>query len=117
MRDIKKRVRDPKLDIIRIFALICVVGVHFFLNSGFYDVPIVGKRMYVASVVRAFFITCVPLFLMLTGYLVNKKQLSKKYYKGIIKVLIIYAICSVIYSIFIKVYEKKDMNIGILLTI
>ena len=25
MRDIKKRVRDPKLDIIRIFALICVV--------------------------------------------------------------------------------------------
>lgn len=113
MRDIKKRVRDPKLDIIRIFALICVVGVHFFLNCGFYDVPIVGKRMYVASVVRTFFITCVPLFLMLTGYLVNKKQLSKKYYKGIIKVLIIYAICSVIYSIFIKVYEKKDMNIGI----
>ena len=76
MRDIKKRVRDPKLDIIRIFALICVVGVHFFLNCGFYDVPIVGKRMYVASVVRAFFITCVPLFLMLTGYLVNKKQLT-----------------------------------------
>ena len=31
MQDIKKRVRDPKLDIIRIFALICVVGVHFFM--------------------------------------------------------------------------------------
>ena len=79
-----KLVRDYRLDIIRIFSLFCVIAVHFFLNSGFYDEIVVEKRMYIMSIFRSFFIICVPMFIMLTGYLVNGKTLSKKYYKGII---------------------------------
>ena len=30
------RTRDPALDLIRIFALFCVISVHFFLNNGYY---------------------------------------------------------------------------------
>ena len=107
------KARDVKLDIIRIFSLFCVIAVHFFLNSGFYNEIVIGKKMYIMSMFRSFFIICVPMFIILTGYLVNGKKLSKKYYKGIIKVLIIYLICSMIYSLFIKYYLKEDMNIGI----
>ena len=36
----------------------------------------------------------VPLFLLLTGYLMRKKELSKKYYSGIKKTLSIYILAS-----------------------
>ena len=108
--------RDIRLDIIRIFSLFCVISVHFFLNSGFYDEIIVGKQMYLMNLVLSFFFICVPMFIILTGYLMNKKVLSKKYYKGIIKTLIIYIICTIIYSIFIKYYKNENMNIIIFIT-
>lgn len=107
----KTKQREIKLDIIRIFALLCVIGVHFFLNSGFYNVTIEGKKMLIMCIIRSFFIICVPMFITLTGYLMNKKKLSKQYYKGIVKTLIIYLICSIIYSLFLKFYLNYDMNI------
>lgn len=110
-----KKARDVRLDIIRIFSLFCVIAVHFFLNSGFYNEIVIGKKMYIMSIIRSFFIICVPMFIMLTGYLVNGKTLSKKYYKGIIKILIIYLICSIIYSLFVKFYLKEEMTFTIFL--
>ena len=61
--------RSPAADIIRIFAFFCVVSVHFFLNSKFYDYPTEGKTMLVMTICRSFFMICVPLFLLLSGYL------------------------------------------------
>lgn len=45
----------------------------------------------------------------------NKKEISKKYYKGIVKTLVIYLFCSILYSFFVKYYLKDEMNIGIFL--
>lgn len=95
--------RDYRLDIIRIFALFCVISVHFFLNSGFYEQIMLGKRMYIMYILRTACMICVPLFIILTGYLMNKKTLSKNYYKGIIKTIGIYFLASLaclIYKIF-----------------
>ena len=50
-----KKTRDSKLDLIRIFSLFCVIGVHFFFNSGFYDEIVTGNKMYVMSIFRSFF--------------------------------------------------------------
>lgn len=105
--------RVLKLDIIRIFALFCVICVHFLLNSGFYDTEVSGIKMYCLILSRSLFIICVPLFLILTGYLMNRKTISKKYYRGISRTLIIYIICSIIYSIFLKFYLKEEMTIKI----
>lgn len=91
--DISKR--NSALDITRITALFCVISVHFFLNSGFYGQPMFGKRMFVMTVMRSAFMICVPLFIMLTGYLMNRKTLSGKYYGGIVKTLGIYLLASV----------------------
>lgn len=105
--------RDLRLDIIRIIALIFVIGIHFFAYSGFYTEKSTSKIYYLMFILRSLFITCVPLFIILTGYLMNKKELSKKYYKGIIKILFVYFVCSIIYSLFLKYYFKSDMNLFI----
>ena len=60
--------------------------------------------MYIMTLMRTAFMVCVPLFLLLTGYLMNKKELSKKYYLGIIKTLAIYLLASIACLIFRKFY-------------
>ncbi len=90
--DVNKR--NSALDITRIVALFSVIGVHFFLNSGYYSSPMLGSRMLVLTIARCGFMICVPLFLMLTGYLMNRKVWSKKYYLGIIKTLAVYLLAS-----------------------
>ncbi len=74
----KLKKRDSSLDILRIIAVFTVLSVHFFLHNGFYSQTIEGTPMYVAVVMRTLFSVCVPLFMLLTGYLMSKKELSKK---------------------------------------
>ncbi|MBR6572216.1 MAG: acyltransferase family protein [Clostridia bacterium] len=81
--------RNMAMDLIRSFALFCVVCVHFFF-AGFYSNVVEGEKMYIMTLLRTFFMICVPLFIILSGYLVCKKTLSFKYYKGIIRVLVLY---------------------------
>ena len=87
--------RLPALDIIRIFALFCVVSIHFFLYSGFYEIPVSGVRMYVATVMRSFFRICVPLFLLLSGYLMGSKRPTKSYYGKLPRIIGEYLLASV----------------------
>lgn len=82
--------RNPALDMIRIFAFLCVVGIHFFLNNNFYNIPVTGLPMAGMISVRCFCTICIPLFLMLSGYLLKEKTLSRKYYSRIIYILAIY---------------------------
>lgn len=114
MNVVKKR--NLTLDVIRIIALFFVVSVHFFLNSGFYNIKVSGIRMFFMIIPQSFLLICVPLFMMLTGYLQYKKQLTNKYFKGIKKVLIVYFIFSIIYSLFVAFYLKDPMSIKIFLT-
>lgn len=95
-----KKVRDPGLDIIRSIALLCVICVHFFLNTNFYANTFSGFGMLVMTILRNSFMICVPLFLLLTGYLVNSKDASKAYYKKIIRILYVYLAASVVCGIY-----------------
>ena len=87
--------RNSALDVIRIFAFICVVSVHFFLNSGFYDEPIAGHTMFLMVCMRNFFMVCVPLFMMLSGYLLKDKTPCRSYYSKIFQTLGIYLLASI----------------------
>lgn len=86
--------RSSSLDIIRIIAFCSVVAVHFFLNTNFYHTTIQYPIHFLMIIVRTSALVCVPLFLLLTGYLMNKKALSKAYYIGIIKTISIYIFAS-----------------------
>ncbi len=87
--------RNSTLDIVRIASVLLVMMVHFFLHTGFYSEPMVGGKMFLMCFMRTFFSTCVPMFLMLSGYLMSKKTVSKKHYSGISKTLITYVVAGI----------------------
>ena len=86
--------RSPALDLIRIFACFSVMAVHFMMNSGYYSAPIEGGRMAAMLFYRALFTCCVPLFLLLSGYLLCNKKLEKRYYGRIWRILFTYLAAS-----------------------
>ena len=82
--------RAVSMDVIRCFALLCVVGEHFFLNSGFYEQIVAGRNMLILVSLRSFFMVCVPLFLLLSGYLLHQKTPCRSYYKRVFRILGVY---------------------------
>lgn len=112
-----KKVRDPGLDIIRSIALICVICVHFFLNTDFYETTVAGTRMLIMSVMRNSFMICVPLFMMLTGYLINSREVNKGYYLKIIRILYTYVMVSLVCGLFrrnvLDSYSISETILGI----
>ncbi len=107
--DISKR--NTALDITRIAAFFSVICVHFFLNTDFYNTAMISKRMLMMTVMRTGFMICVPLFIILTGYLMSKKTLSVKYYKGIIKILGIYVLATVACLIYKNITYGEEIGV------
>lgn len=103
--------RDTAADIIRIVAVFTVISVHFFLNTNFYSEIVTGNQMFIMCVVRTFFGVCVPLFIILTGYLMSHKTLSRKYYFGISKTLLIYLLASIACMIYKSVHLNVDFTL------
>ena len=81
--------RFAGIDIVKILACFFVVSVHFFRNCGFYNTPITPDFGTLAIYGRWLTFTCVPLFMITTGFLMKNKKLSGKYYLGITRVLCI----------------------------
>lgn len=108
--------RNETLDIIRILSLLCINGIHFFRYSGFYSVSVEGGKMLIMCIVRSLCIICVPMFLMLSGYLMNQKTPSKKYFWGITKTAGMYFLCSAVFSLFLKFVLKEEMTPKIFIT-
>lgn len=104
--------REITLDVIRSLALYLVISVHFFLNNGFYSQPVVGKIMFIMVVMRTAFMSCVPLFCILTGYLMNQKILTHQYYKGIYKTLSIYLLASIANLIYKNWTLKENFSLS-----
>ena len=89
-----KQERDYSLDLIRILAGFFVISGHFFLCINFLTNTVYGKRYVIACTMWHFFRCSVPLFLMLTGYLMCKKVYSRSYFRGITGTLLIYLLAS-----------------------
>ena len=98
--------RDLGADRIRVLAFILVPAVHFFLNSEYYSTPISGMGMYLMTVVLTLCMTCVPLFILLTGYLESSREVPLsarglgRFYRKLISVYIIYLMVSVLVLLF-----------------
>lgn len=93
--------RNINIDLTKCIATVCVICVHFFLNIEYYSEIMSGKRMILMTFIRTLSMICVPLFLVLTGYLMRNKKLSAKYYKGILHTILIY----IIMSLFCIIYK------------
>ena len=85
------------LDLIRVIAMFFVVLVHattIYDYMGAQDVP-----TFVAGLSRYLSYTCIPLFILLTGYLQANKKPTLDYYLKIIRILIEYTIIGIVFTI------------------
>lgn len=100
------------IDIIKTCAVFFVICVHFFMNTNYYSQPLTpGENLFAQTALRWFFLICVPLFLIATGYLQKNKTLNRKYYKGILPILSVYLLYSVV-TIFIRHFHYgEEQNI------
>lgn len=100
------------LDLIRVVAIFFVIAGHFFsLNTAYRDVPFIGISMFVQGVMNSVFTVGVPLFIMLTGYLNTHKTPTKKYYKGMVRVLVAYLFFSIVTIVFRKYYLGEELSL------
>jgi len=104
--------RNIGADVIRCIACFFVVSVHFFLHSGFYTNVFLGKKMFVMTLFRSLFITCVPLFMILSGYLMKDKKLNLQYYKKIWKTVVTYVLASVACILYRSLFLKEIWGIS-----
>ena len=110
--NIKKR--NISLDLIRAVAVLAVIGVHFCMNNQYYNIIVSGEVMLIMTYLRTAMMPCVPLFMILSGYLLHEKKLELSFYKKIGKILFFYVVagifCILFQIIYINpVYPVKDM--------
>jgi len=98
--------RKVGLDVLKSFAILFVVSVHFFLNTQFYETPILGGGMYLQVCLQAIFMSCIPLFLLISGYVGTKVDISWSYFKKILNIIAIYFL----YSLLAVIYKKFHMQ-------
>lgn len=101
--------KSESLDLIRSIAVIFVLSVHCLGNSGFYTEPILGLSMFFSEIARCLFITCVPLFLMLTGFLNNHKP-TKWYYFKLLRVIFVYIFAGIICQLAIWIVDNESFK-------
>ena len=105
------KTRLPNLDIIRSCAIVFVICCHSILNFDFVGSHLDGIEHFLMLAFWIFVHSCVPLFLMLSGYLMNSKKLSAKYYIESTKLVIPYIIISLICLAFKVVYCHEGIGL------
>lgn len=105
-----KKGRIAGLDLVRTIAIIFVVILHSTTLSGLLTGEILTAKWSITVYLRHLTFCCVPLFIMLTGYLQKNKKLSLTYYKGIIPLLVSYTLISVV-SLLAKSYFDKSLTL------
>ena len=94
---VKRRERDFGLDCVRILAVCILFWLHFYLRNGFYYSEVTDFFGFVAVSFRSVFMCCIPLFLMLTGYLHCGKEWTASGYRSILPILVSYTLVSLIH--------------------
>ncbi len=105
------RERDFGLDLARAGALFIVVTAHFFLNIGFYDVPMQGWVMALCALLRQAFLPAVSIFLFLSGWLCIGRTWSRRYLLGLLPVIFCWLICSVLTLVFRMFYFHEEYSL------
>lgn len=80
--------RDAGIDLIKVCAMFFVISLHFFLHGGFYGFSMKETQVAVMSAVRMLNYECVPLFLLISGFLMNKAKPTARHYIKITPIVI-----------------------------
>lgn len=92
--------RKLNIDLLKCIAIVFVVGVHFFLHTNYYGQSFTFESIFLSSFIWMILMTCVPLFIMTTGYLMKDKTYSEDYFIKLLPVIGIYALTAAVYTFF-----------------
>ncbi|MGN0968445.1 MAG: acyltransferase [Oscillospiraceae bacterium] len=110
-----KKQRNYGIDLTRAVAISFVLAVHSFLYNGFYSEPLQGIGMAAGTVLRMAFVSAVPLFLILTGYLCVGRTWSRGYYRKLLPVLLTYLLAAAVCLAFRLLWLKEEISaLGVL---
>ncbi len=90
-----KSKRNPNLDLIRSLAILFVITVHFYDSSGFPGETMGGAADYLLVCGWLLTHSCVPLFLLLSGWLCIGRTLSRRTYFSLVRIVGLYLLCSI----------------------
>lgn len=94
-----KKERLPGLDIIRSLAIFLVFLIHMIAISGATQSEVVHFKWGMVNFARFLALNCVPLFLLLTGFLQSNKKLTLKHYTGGVPLIFSYLSVSAIVAL------------------
>lgn len=83
-----KQERDAGIDLVKVCAMFFVLSLHFCLHGGFYDFAMKETPVAVISGFRMLSYECVPLFLLISGFLMNKAKPTARHYIKITPIVI-----------------------------
>ncbi len=95
------------LDIVRVCAILFVVLHHSVTNLGLMGGDVYSTKWTLSLFLRELTYSCVPLFIILSGYLQKNKKLSFSYYKSIFPLYLSYAVISILTLAAIAIYDKS----------
>lgn len=95
--NIKKR--ESAIDVIKVLACLLVIGFHFFTDANYYKTLLTGEKLFALTTIRWVFNTCVPLFLIVTGYLLMHYTIKKGYYKRLFRIMYEFTAASLIVAL------------------
>ena len=102
--------RNASLDIIRGFAVVLVACLHSIGNGSLTANHISGVSGYLLTGLWLLSASCVPLFLMLSGYLQNRKTPTVKYYVNYLHIYIPYLLLGVISLTVGALYTHQSLS-------
>ena len=80
--------RYAGIDLVKICAMFFVVSLHFYLHGGFYNFPMKELPVSFISGFRMLFYECVPLFLLISGFLMGKAKPTAKHFIKITPIVV-----------------------------
>lgn len=94
------------IDLIKIWAFVSVIALHQLATINYYKMTFDGSiQMYILPIFQIVFLSCVPLFLMVSGYLLSNRTISASHYKKLLyfflEVVIIYGLGIIFYDVII----------------
>ena len=104
-------------DAVRCAASVFVIAVHFFVNTGYYDLPLRGEVMALCTWLRMMLMVCVPLFMMLTGYLSSGRTVREGWLHGLWRTLSVWIVSAAICLLFRRCYFGERFRFGEMLTV
>lgn len=106
-----KKERLIGLDIIRFLAIIFVFMTHSMAYKMNLETDLLSTKWIFEVIQRFITLSCVPLFILLTGFLNNKDKPDAKYYKSIIPLVLSYVLISVVELVGTKLFVFENGTI------